>query len=248
MSKIVDRLAVQSYCYRGFADNAKVAQLVKQCGLDAVELCSIHVDFDDEASFGQVIDTYKQAGLEIVGAGVEYISLDEPAMRRRFEFIRRSGAKVINIAFPVDATEANYRLAEKLCEEYDVNGTMHNHGSRHWQGCVEAITRLFERTNERIGLCLDTAWAMDCREDPIAMAAQFADRLYSVHIKDFVFERDATPKDVIVGTGNLDLAGFMQTLTKIGFAGPAILEYEADVDNPVPALTKCVEAMRSVAG
>jgi len=248
MSKIIDRLAVQSYCYRGFADNAKVAQLVKQCGLDAVELCSIHVDFDDEACFDQAIGTYKQAGLDIVGAGVEYISLDEAAMRRRFEFIRRSGAKVINIAFPVDATEANYRLAEKLCEEYDVNGTMHNHGSRHWQGCVEAITRLFERTNERIGLCLDTAWAMDSREDPIAMAEQFADRLYSVHIKDFVFERDATPKDVVVGTGNLDLARFMQTLNKIGFAGPAILEYEADVDNPVPALSKCVEAMRSVAG
>ena len=247
MGKITDKLAVQSYCYRGFADNAKVAQLVKECGLGAIELCGVHVDFDDESSFDQVIDTYTQAGVGIVGAGVENVSRDEAAMRKRFEFVRKSGAKVLNIAFPGDATEANYRLAERLCDEYDVNGTLHNHGSRHWQGSAEAIDRLFGRTSERIGLCLDTAWALDCREDPTAMAEKFADRLYSVHIKDFVFDRAATPEDVVVGTGNLDLLAFMQMLAKVGFDGPAILEYEGDVDAPVPALTKCVEAIRNAA-
>jgi len=245
MGTITDNLAVQSYCYRGFADNAKVAKLVRECGLTFVETCSIHVNFEDPSSFDQVIDTYAQAGIALVGAGVEFITLDEAAMRRRFDFVRKCGAKVINIAFPVDATDANYRLAETLCDEYDVKGTMHNHGSRHWQGSVESIVRLFERTNERIGLCLDTAWAMDSREDPIAMAEQFADRLYSVHLKDFVFERDATPKDVVIGTGNLDLNTFMQTLVKVGFSGPAIIEYEADIDDPVPALTKCAQAIRA---
>ena len=28
----------------------------------------------------------------------------------------------------------------------------------------------------------------------------------------------------------------------------AVIEYEADVENPVPALTKCVETMRALAG
>ena len=36
-------------------------------------------------------------------------------------------------------------------------------------------------------------------------------------------------------------------LVKVGFDGPAILEYEGDVDAPVPALTKCVEAIRNAA-
>jgi hypothetical protein len=28
----------------------------------------------------------------------------------------------------------------------------------------------------------------------------------------------------------------------------AVIEYEADVENPVPALTKCVEVMRGLVG
>lgn len=245
MAQLADRLAVQSYCYRGFSDNAKVAQMLKQSGLAAIEICAAHIDFDDVACFEQVIDTYRQAGIKIIGAGVEGIRLDEQAMRKRFEFVRQSGAQVINIAFPADATEANYRLAEKLCEEYNVHGSLHNHGSRHWQGSADAIARLFARTNKRIGLCLDTAWALDSREDPIAMVEQFADRLYSVHIKDFIFDRAAKPQDVVVGTGNLDLPRFMQTLDQVRFTGAAILEYEGDIDDPVPALAKCVEALHT---
>ena len=28
----------------------------------------------------------------------------------------------------------------------------------------------------------------------------------------------------------------------------AVIEYEADIENPVPALTRCVETMRALAG
>ena len=72
--------------------------------------------------------------------------------------------------------------------------------------------------------------------------------LCGVHVKDFVFDRAARPEDVVVGTGNLDLPAFQQKLTEVGFTGPAILEYEGDVDDPVPALTECVAAIRGIAG
>jgi len=51
---------------------------------------------------------------------------------------------------------------------------------------------------------------------------------------------------VVVGTGNLDLPGFVKALEETGFDGMAVIEYEADADNPVPALTECVKAMRKV--
>ncbi|HEY8965269.1 MAG TPA: hypothetical protein VIM58_02425, partial [Candidatus Methylacidiphilales bacterium] len=63
--------------------------------------------------------------------------------------------------------------------------------------------------------------------------------------KDFVFEPNGQWKDVIVGEGNLDLPAFTAALKKSGFDGMAVVEYEADPENPVPALTKCVASMRA---
>ena len=42
------------------------------------------------------------------------------------------------------------------------------------------VAQVFASTSPRIGLCLDTAWALDAHEDPVAMAGKFADRLYGV--------------------------------------------------------------------
>jgi sugar phosphate isomerase/epimerase len=106
------------------------------------------------------------------------------------------------------------------------------------------LAQVFKNTSDRIGLCLDTAWAMHAHEDPIAMAEQFGDRLYGLHIKDFVFDRAGQHKDVVVGTGNLDLGKLNATLKAVDFDGVAVLEYEGDVSNPVPALSECVAAIR----
>jgi sugar phosphate isomerase/epimerase len=238
--------AVQSYCFRGFDDNATVAKMAREIGVDGIELYNKHGKFDDEAAADEVIETYRAAGVAIVSVGVEAIGTDEAALRKRFEFMRKAGAKRISVAFRVEATEANYRLLEKLCDEYDVYAGLHNHGGAHWQGSSDAIQRLFDRTNERVGLCLDTAWALDAGEDPVAMAERFAARLYSVHVKDFIFDRARNHQDVIVGEGNLDMPKLFATLKRNGFDGPRICEYEADIDNPVPALAKCIAAMHAV--
>ena len=47
-----------------------------------------------------------------------------------------------------------------------------------------------------------------------------------------------------IGTGNLDLPKFMGALKKINFTGPLVIEYEGDIENPVPALKECVAALK----
>jgi sugar phosphate isomerase/epimerase len=108
------------------------------------------------------------------------------------------------------------------------------------------LRHVFKTTSPRIGLCLDTAWALDSGEDPVKMTREFGGRLYGLHVKDFVFDRAGKPEDVIVGTGNLDLSGLVEACREVDFNGYAVLEYEGDVENPVPAVRKCVEAVRSV--
>jgi inosose dehydratase len=81
---------------------------------------------------------------------------------------------------------------------------------------------------------------LDSRENPVAMAETFGDRLYGVHFKDFIFQRNRESEDVVVGTGNLDLPGLVGVMEKVDFDGYGVLEYEGDVDNPVPALADCI--------
>ena len=91
---------------------------------------------------------------------------------------------------------------------------------------------------------MDTAWTLDAGEDPSDWIDRFAKRLYAIHYKDFVFERNGQWQDTIVGQGNLDLPAFIRALDESGFDGMAVIEYEGDAQNPVPALKNCVEAMR----
>jgi len=234
-------LAVQSYCFRGFKDNAKTAGLVKDLGLNKIELCAVHADFKTPAAFRDIVRIYRDAGVEVVSLGVNMMNGDEAVERNLFECLKVAGAKHMSVTFGVQTVPQSYRVAEKLAEEYDVRLGIHNHGGRHWLGCAEMLAQVFRDTSPRVGLCLDTAWALHSHEDPLAMAEKFAGRLFALHLKDFTFDHAGKHQDVVVGTGNLDLGRLNALLKKIGYNGCTVLEYEGDVSNPVPALTECVK-------
>jgi sugar phosphate isomerase/epimerase len=238
-------LGVQSYCFRGFKDNQTVTEMVKACGLSKIELWRGHGRFEDVEGYSDVIGTYQDAGVDIVSMGQQTFSGDVQTEQRWFEFITQAGAQTITSNFTVESTPESYYKAEALAEIYDVRLGIHSHGGRHWLGTSDMLRYVFDRTSASIGLCLDTAWAIDSREDPIAMAREFADRLYGVHLKDFVYDPSRHPEDVIIGEGNLNLKDFLATLQDIGFDGTFVLEYEGDVDDPVPALKQCVDAVKA---
>jgi len=239
-------MGVQSFCFRHFKDNARTAALVRECGLARIEICGVQVDFQDTASFDSAIGAYRDAGVEIVSIGVNTLAGAEGAERNLFEFLKAAGARFMSVDFRPDAVPGSFALAEKLAEEYDVRLAIHNHGGRHWLGSAQALEWVFAQTSPRVGLCLDTAWALHSHEDPIAMVERFGPRLYGVHIKDFTFDSAGRHSDVVVGTGNLDLARLAGAMDAAGFDGYVVLEYEADVENPVPPLQRCVEAVRAI--
>ena len=87
---------------------------------------------------------------------------------------------------------------------------------------------------------------MHSQEDPAKMVEKFADRLYGLHFKDFVFERNGKAADTVIGTGGLDLDKLATALRAAKFNGYCVLEYEGDIDNPLPALAKCVTRLAEV--
>ncbi len=238
---------VQSYCFRNFKDNKEVAQLVKKIGVSSIELCGVHADFDKPEAFKDVVKIYEDAGVKIVSLGVQtFVGADNE--RNWFECLKIAGAKHISAHFRVDSFTTAVPKTAKLAADYGVKVGIHCHGGYMFGGSADVIQNLLALGGERIGVNIDTAWCMQTGPggDPVKWVREtFKGRIYGVHYKDFTFDRRAKWEDVIVGTGNLDLPEFVKALEETGFDGMAVIEYEANPENPVPALTECVKSMRA---
>lgn len=94
---------------------------------------------------------------------------------------------------------------------------------------------LLNRSAEAVGLCLDTAWAMEAGEDPVALLRDFGDRIYGIHLKDFAFDGEGVT-DVPIGRGALDLAGCLREMLRLPALAYLSLEYEGEPDDPLPGI------------
>ncbi|RMD74045.1 MAG: sugar phosphate isomerase/epimerase [Lentisphaerae bacterium] len=244
--KLEHGLGVQSYCFRGFKKHEDVIAKVNELELKAIEICRVHVNFDDPSVFDEAIQAYRNAGIQIVSIGIETLSGDRAKDETKFQFAKAAGCRFMGVNFQLDTLHSALKTAQELAEEYDLKLAIHNHGGRHWLGSAQALDYVFRQSGPRIGLCLDTAWALHSHENPVEMAKRFGERLYGVHFKDFTFEPTGAHKEAIVGKGNLDLPALFNVLNEIDFNGYGVLEYEADVDNPVPALKQCVDSVREI--
>jgi sugar phosphate isomerase/epimerase len=248
MSVLHGPLGLQSYCLRDFKTPDAVIAGLEQCGVTAVELCGAHANFDDAADAARVCEAFNKAGIAILSIGVQYLSGDVDKERAYFEILRKAGAHYMSVTFPPGIAAAQLRAIEGLAEEYDVQLGIHNHGGYNWLGSSEILRYMFSITSPRIGLTLDTAWAMDAGEDPLKMVKEFGQRLYGLHLKDFVFDRARHPQDVEVGDGNLNLPALATALQAVNFTGFTVIEYEVDPQNPIPALQGCVRNINKAFG
>ncbi len=225
-----ENLALQSFSLHPYKDNKEVIEKARGLGLRRMELCEVHVDFNDEKTFDGVIDLYRQAGIDIVSIGVEMMRNDPVMDEKRFLFAKKAGASHISVSFDARKVPEAFRTAEELAGKYDLKLGIHNHGGRHWLGSSEALSAVFEKVNPSIGLMLDTAWAIDSGEDPLKMVESFAGRLTGLHLKDFIYDRSRKRQEVAVGTGNLDLPGLFKLLKKMDFGGLLILEHVGSME------------------
>ena len=248
MAKLTQPIAIQSWCYRAFKPLSAFLPQLKAAGATATELCGIHADFAKPDTGAATAAECKAAGVSVVAIGVEYLSGDPVKDRPRFEWCKAAGVKHMSISFKPEALDDNFaglRAIDTLAEQFDLQLGIHNHGGYDWLGNPPILKYLFGKVSKRIGLHLDTAWAIDAKQNPVEMAEQFIDRLVGVHVKDFTYDPKRQPTDVIIGTGSLDLPRLTKVLADANFAGPLVIEYEGDEANPVPALTECVNKLRA---
>lgn len=248
MFDVTKQLGVQSWCFREFKSLDALIGQIKGIGLSRTELCGVHADFNDEAAFDTVAAAFKNAGIQVTSLGVQGFGFEPAKEEAWFKLAQKLGATMISAAFNINTAPGHYAVAAKLADKYNINLGIHNHGGYDWLGSTTMLDWVFRNTSSRIGLCLDTAWCMQAGEDPIKAADRFADRLYSVHIKDFIFKPTGQGEDVVVGTGNLKLSELMAIVTgKAKNCKVVTLEYEGDEKNPGPKLAECVEKVKQAA-
>jgi len=240
----IKKLGVQSYCFREIQPLPDLIKAVRAIGVNRLELCGVHIDFQKLASHAPTVRTLQEGGLTIVSSGVNGISADEAKSRPLFEFCKTAGAKHMSISFDINELPGCLRTAEKLAEEYGMRLGIHNHGGYNWLGSIEVLRWIFKQTSPRIGLMLDTAWALHTGQSAASYVKAFGHRLWGVHLKDFSFDEKGKWHDATIGSGTLNLPELKQALIDVGFEGEPILEFEGDPRNPVPALSKCVDIIR----
>lgn len=241
---------VQSYCFRHFKDNAVVARKVRGIGLEKIEVCAVHADFNDPDQFAEIVSIYKNEGVSVCSIGVQTFS-GNPSEKAWFECAALAGAKHISAHFRLDTYPGAIAQVRAWSREFGIRVGIHCHGGYQFGGSPDVLQHLIALGGPEIGLCIDTAWAMQIgprQGNAVQWVERFGKSIYGVHFKDFTFKPDGAWEDVIVGTGNLDLPAFVAALNQSGFDGMAVIEYEADVEAPDNALQRCVESMRATLG
>ena len=146
-------LGVKGFCFRAFPDNAVVANMVKSCGLDRIDLSGPQLDFRNPSLHAPAIRAYAEAGVKIVGIGVVGLSggVDDEEL---FCFCRSAGCRTISINGEPGTFYEALKQAEAWAGKYDMRLAIHNHGGNHWLGNSQMLRHVLSRCGERVGIRL----------------------------------------------------------------------------------------------
>jgi sugar phosphate isomerase/epimerase len=78
-------------------------------------------------------------------------------------------------------------------------------------GPPDVLAHLIKLGEGEFGLVLDTAWAMQIgptHGNPVDWVQRFAGHITGLHLKDFVFNRDGSWTEMVVGDGNFNYVSF----------------------------------------
>ncbi len=230
-------VGVQSYTYRHFPV-LKMLDEVRAAGLEAIELWPGHLRPEaPDAEAERLLEEVAARGLRICGYGVVRLGPNTPGQLR---LARRLGCDYLSV--DVAPNERSVQAeACALAEQLGIKLGIHNHGPGHHYSTAASVAAVLAHNPPVLGACVDTGHFLRSGEEPVAVIGQLRPRVHAVHLKDFV---DADT-EVLPGTGRLDLPATLRALEEAGMASPFVLEYEADENDPTPAVRQAGAAVRA---
>ena len=234
-------LGMASYSFRKFNLEDTLA-MTKRLGLQRIAFKDFHLPLEStEDEIKAVSEKVKNAGLDLYGCGVVYMS-NEEEVHRAFNYAQAAGMKVI-IGVP---NHDLLDLVNRKVREFDIKLAIHNHGpdDKRYPTPESAYEKIGE-LDHRVGLCIDIGHTQRAGVDPSESAEMYADRLLDVHIKD-VSAASREGRTVEIGRGVIDIPGFLRTLLRLNYKGAVSFEYEKDADDPLPGVAESLGYVRGV--
>jgi sugar phosphate isomerase/epimerase len=239
-------LGVQSFTYREF-DVSGMCRALSETGVSAVELCHEHVTpASDPDAIDGVREQLASAGLDVCGYGVvDFEAGDEDEVRETLSLVDRLGGDYCSLEFP----PGNESIRETLLSsaaEFGLDLAVHNHGPNATYATVNEVASVLDAADDdRLGACVDTGHYLRSGETPADVITRLGDRVLALHLKDFLDETTETAP----GNGQLDVPELLALLDgETSLSQPLVVEYEADPENPTPAVVEAVETVERATG
>jgi L-ribulose-5-phosphate 3-epimerase len=224
------KLGLQTWTCRNMNFD-QVVDFAMKHGITHLELIKAHLDptapKEETLRKKAILD---QKGLVAYSFGVNQTSMNKEQNRQLFEFAKLMGMKVI-IVEPKNMAE--WDNLEQLVKEYDIKLAIHNHGTGTVYGDPATVKKVLAARDRRIGVCLDVGWVTAAGFDAAQVFRDYgADRVYDMHFKDKVTEKDAktgkaTPVDTEIGKGKANYAGLFAEIKKSGWSGVMAIETDS---------------------
>lgn len=237
-------LGVQSFTYREHTVEEMCAELA-ETSIEAVELCGEHVQPDmTTETIEDRLATIDAAGLSVCGYGVVDFDGNPEDVEEAVDLVDQLDGEYLSVVFPPGDRDVIDALLV-AADDYDVDLTIHNHGPESSYATVEDVVAVLDDVDDPwLGACVDTGHFLRVDESPAEVIPTLGDRVYALHLKDYTdAETEAIP-----GEGRLDLGELCSLLSEhTTFDRPLVIEYEADADDPTPAVQRAAENVLAAA-
>lgn len=232
------KMGSQSYCFREFSLDETIVKL-KELGLNALEPYPGHFDFKSSPeTVAEIKNKLAKAGVVVPAYGVVNFNGNAESNRRIFEFAKTVGITSLS----ANPTRDSFESLNKLVAEFEIAIAIHNHGPGSRYSTLKHFLRAVDGRHQLIGACIDTGHFIRSKEDPAEVIRKLKGRVHGVHLKDV----DDKGENVIFGKGLMDFPDVFNALKEVNYKGYCMLEYEADPDDPVPAMKACLAYCRKL--
>lgn len=241
------RLAIQSYTFHLFS-LTEALDKTAELGLKYIEVYPGHRlggKWGDRVfDFNLDLQTQKELkalaaskGIQIVATGV-FVAEKSEDWDKMFAF-----AKSMDLEFiTCEPALTDWDKVERLAQETGIKVAVHNHPqpSDYWR--PELLLKAIDGRSPLLGSCSDVGHWRREGMGQIDCLRKLKGRVVSLHFKDILMGSGGANgyRDVIWGTGVLDVKEMLRALKEQGFQGVFSIEYEYNWENSVPDIQQCI--------
>ncbi len=236
------KMGIATYTFSKLPLDAAIAG-VKRVDLRYASIKDAHLPLKSTKEERQAVaKKFYDAGITLLSCGVITPADDEGSIRNMFEYARDAGIPTI-VCKP---SRKSLPVLDRFVKETGLKVAIHNHGpeDKVWPSPLDAWVAI-QSLDERIGVCIDVGHTARCGVDPVEAIRKCAPRLYDLHIKDIAVA-SGNSRPVELGRGVLDLRGILDALLDIKYAGHLGLEFEKNLNDPIPGTAESIGYLKGV--